>query len=285
MASESLESLWNWWDFLPPTLCSSLRFDALGHGKSPFDAEGKGHVDWKWEGVGDTMIRLGEAAAATVTTTMMMKTTAGKSSSSSTASAPRLSKYIVGGASMGAASALWAATTHPGEVSGIVMVIPPTCFRSRKGRRTKIRDVISRGGKAFYRAKGKLIRPIFACHSSDNNGKRSKSKKTEQYSSPSPPPPPPPEKGLLMDDFHEVMTGALESDFPPLKALENVKVRKIPMLVCGWDCDDSTHPMATILLLEKLFPHARICIAKSLGQVLKEWPVEITNFVVNVTQK
>eukprot|EP00466_Bigelowiella_natans_P020480 jgi/Bigna1/73435/fgenesh1_pg.24_\ len=251
MASESLESLWNWWDFLPPTLCSSLRFDALGHGKSPFDAEGKGHVDWKWEGVGDTMIRLGEAAAATVTTTMMMKTTAGKSSSSSTASAPRLSKYIVGGASMGAASALWAATTHPGEVSGIVMVIPPTCFRSRKGRRTKIRDVISRGGKAFYRAKGKLIRPIFACHSSDNN----------------------------------VMTGALESDFPPLKALENVKVRKIPMLVCGWDCDDSTHPMATILLLEKLFPHARICIAKSLGQVLKEWPVEITNFVVNVTQK
>mmetsp|Transcript_4606 Transcript_4606/g.9234 ORF Transcript_4606/g.9234 Transcript_4606/m.9234 type:complete len:156 (-) Transcript_4606:177-644(-) len=150
------------------------------------------------------------------------------------------------------------------------MVIPPTCYRTRKPRRLLIQRVIDAGAKKAYSKKARRARAIF------RNAKR-KCESAEQAHIPTP------EKGVRSDTFKEVMSGAKASDFPPIKEVQD-KV-KVPVLVCAWDCDDQSHPMSTVTLLSKLIPHARLSVAKEPAEVRTTWAPTIAAFVKAINRK
>lgn len=167
------------------------------------------------------------------------------------------SPWVLGGASMGAATTLHAAVLRPDLVRAMVLVIPPTAWETRRAQReiyegaaTYIRD---RGKDAYVAASARLpILPIFAAH---------------------------PELARATPDITEellpiVFEGAARSDFP---AEEKISALTMPTLILAWETDPG-HPVSTAERLHELLPKAQVSVAPDVAAI-RRWPEQIAAFL------
>ncbi len=210
-----------------------IRYDARSHGRSP-DADG---VDQqRWESLAIDMLNV--AAARGVPTA------------------------VFGGASMGAATALWAAHLAPERVRGLILVIPPTAWESRFLQRVMY-------GGAGFAASARLLAPL-------TFGLRFRRSRPE----------PGTREALTAAVFDQVsrsgarriglaLRGAARSDLPPLGDLERIDA---PTLILAWP-GDRTHPLGVARELASAMPNAELHIA---ADDLSAWPEMVRDFMAEV---
>ena len=262
LEGEDAERLWDFWNddddddgapapgpgppprsFRCPRTMRVVRYAARGHGdSSPADRP----EDCTWETLGRDMLALARRRRRDAS-----------------------QKLILGGASMGSASALYAArhalddavagsnpTGANPEIDGLVLVILPTFHDTRRRRGAQIVAAAERGYDAT--ASRKKIRPIF--------------RGTEREDEP------PIAMGVRPDSFEHVMRASAVSDLPSAEDMSSRASSHPPTLALCWDCGDATHPGSSAARLAELVPSARVRVARSLEET-REWPRMIRDFV------
>lgn len=93
-----------------------VAYTARGHGESSgWEDYAEEYQQFTWKNLAEDMICVGDSF--------------------------HLSKYIVGGQSMGASTALYAAIQHPEKVSGLILIRPPTAWHVRSARRGHLEQI------------------------------------------------------------------------------------------------------------------------------------------------
>lgn len=256
MAGEDEDMLWNFWhargegtgpggggdddDGAVAMDAHVVRYSARGHGES---SPSTAPEDCAWDTLGGDMLALARACRRDAS-----------------------QRLVLGGASMGAASAIHAAVrvarerersgSSPETIAGLVLVIVPTFHESRRRRRSQILAAAERGFGAFL--KSKKPRPIF--------------KGTDREDEP------PRLVGVREDSFEHVMAASADSDLPPPDVIANA-LRDVPILALCWDCGDRTHPASSAAAIEtQLAPHADVRVAKTLEET-RGWSEAVRAFV------
>ena len=287
MGGEDVERLWDFWrcpdgDPFAET-ARVVRYHARGHGSS---SRASSPDECTWEALGDDMLAL--ARLKRVGTPSPVNRISGEEETGErpigadeghfSLKNERREKLVLGGASMGSASAVFAAkrardeaiaSSHlsipSNEVDGLVLVIVPTLHATRAARSKRIAAAAARGFEAT--AARRAPRPIF--------------KGTPRSDEPATP------LGVREDSFASVMRASASSDFPNVETLtrtfEKYEARHATLapprvLVLCWDCGDATHPASSAAVLESAIPHARVEVATSLEQV-ETWGETIRGFI------
>ena len=229
IANEDERKLWSLADPVGAAGFGLIRYDARGHGRSggslvPFD------YDWSSLAVDAWALHDGLAASSS-------------------------DPWVVGGASMGAATTLHMAVTRPEQVRAMVLVIPPTAWETRPPQKDLYMgavDFVKRNGKQKYVEANKRLPPlpIFAEHDM-----RSVPDITEEL-------------------LPTVLEGAARADFPS-RAL--VSELTMPALILAWDTDPG-HPVSTANALAELLPNHQMAIATTFDQILG-WSDRIGSFL------
>lgn len=240
MRSEDALGLFDWEHF-PGDICL-LRYDARGHGSSEPCREPAGY---HWAELGRDMTALATLQAGN-------------------------SGYVLGGQSMGSATALYAALANPSRVRGLVLVNPPTAWQTRAAQGTFYRKTawlggLLGGGLLARSMRGKLARllPWWLLDA-----------RSEQV------------QGVLQGlrplrrrTLFNLFRGAALTDLPPQSEISGLQV---PTLILAWS-DDPTHPLQTAETLAQLLPEAQLHVARSNADVLL-WPTLIRDFVCHVSR-
>jgi 3-oxoadipate enol-lactonase len=205
-----------------------IRYDARGHGRSGASEDPE---DYRWDRLAADLLGLADALG--------------------------LDRFVAGGASMGAATALHAALLAPERVAGLVLAIPPTAWATRAAQADRYRlgaELAAQGGReALVEAMAEVPPPaIFAG--------RPELLRFEPAT----------------DDavLPTVLRGAAASDLPPPERLRAVSV---PALVLAWATDPG-HPVATATALVDALPHARGLVAERLDD-LAGWPAAVAELL------
>ena len=210
-----------------------VRYDARGHGRSPKPHSG---VAYQWDCLAADMLAVADAAEAET--------------------------FCAGGASMGAASALYAALAIPQRVDSLVLAIPPTAWETRAGQSDMYRSMAAiveqRGVERLLTAmEGEPPRTMFGAE-----GKARTIRNVEAMDSTALP---------------YVFRGAGVSDLPDPEELRELAV---PALILCW-ADDDGHPVSTGERLAELMPNATLHVANTPDEVL-EWPSRVGNFLASL---
>lgn len=226
MESENEGGIVGVWDV--PDGWQLVRYDAPGHGTGPTP---KSPDELRWDALGHYMLDQADAAGAET--------------------------FVAGGASMGAATALYAALHAPERVDALVLVIPPTAWDTRAAQAGLYQggiDLIESGGMAAW---------VEASRSAP---------RTPRWI----PFPDRWDKALELDPavVATVFRGAAASDLPPLTDIATIDK---PALILAWS-DDPGHPEATAQWLAVTLPRATLVIARSLGEVVA-WKGEVRRFL------
>lgn len=208
-----------------------IRFDARGHGKSSGEPDER-HYVWK-----QLAIDLSDVLATY-----------------------SQEHVAVGGASMGAATALWAALESPTNMRALVLATPPAAWGDRtlqaQGWR-KAAHIIEKYGLAdlHRRLAGSEAKapPFFEGH---------------------------PE---LLDTAYDVaeallpavLRGAAASDLPERESLASITV---PTLVLAWP-NDPDHPVKTAQAVADALPNSQLRIAADVSSA-REWPHIVRKFLI-----
>jgi pimeloyl-ACP methyl ester carboxylesterase len=210
-----------------------VRYDARGHGRSDATLVDD---DYNWRSLAQDMLGVLDGVGAETA--------------------------VLGGASMGAATALHAAVAAPQRVEGLVLAIPPTAWGGRR-----VQAGVYRAGATIVRTAG--LGPFVTM------GRAA-----------------PPPKILTGDLAHvrdamfdamqrldirvvpHIMRGASKSDLPAKEALAELAV---PTLIVAWK-GDSGHPLSTANEVARLLPNAELHVASNADDV-KRWPSLVTGFV------
>ena len=179
-------------------------------------------------------------------------------------------KLILGGASMGSASALYAARATLWTTRSPVRIPsapPPRSMDSSSSSYPRSTTPVAGGARrsspprARIRratASRKKIRPIF--------------RGTEREDEP------PIAMGVRPDSFEHVMRASAVSDLPPAEDMSSRAPSHPPTLALCWDCGDAEHPASSAARLAELVPSAEVRVARSLEET-REWPRVIREFV------
>jgi 3-oxoadipate enol-lactonase len=172
-----------------------------------------------------------------------------------------LSEVVLGGISMGAGTALLAATIAPERTRGLVLMAPPTAWdtRPRQARiyrsSASLVDLVGLGPFRFFGALGSCVvsnRGVARVQRSVMNG-------------------------LARADPRAVMAalrGAALSDLP---APERLEALDVPALILAWRGDPS-HPLSTAEELASRLPNARLEVAGDLARI-DAWRETLKAFV------
>ncbi len=214
------------------SVTSVLRYDARGHGESGMSSDLSGY---RWDEMALDQLALADHLG--------------------------YERYIAGGASLGAATALHAIVTAPERIIGLVLVIPPTAWDTRTAQtdlyESMAQLVERRGTDALAIAAAAL---------------------------------PPPDPLVGRDDWREgrlrtlreadpvrlatAFRGAATADLPSREQIAGIRV---PTLVMTWS-GDTGHPVSTAQELGDLIPDARVSVASTYGD-LAGWTDEACKFV------
>lgn len=229
VAHEDAAGLFDW---SPVAAVARLvRYDARSHGASGIDLE-PAHL--RWPELAEDMLGLAGALGS--------------------------ARSLLGGLSMGCATALHAAVSHPERVAGLVLVAPPTGWdtRARQARIYRVgATLVDWLGLAPFRSLASLRRP---------DGESVVALLQDSAV-----------EHLARADPRAVVTAlraAASSDLPAPAALRALQV---PALILAWE-GDPMHPLATARRLAGLLPRAELEIAGSLAGV-RAWPERIAGFV------
>lgn len=192
-----------------------VRYDARGHGRSGSTAEPH---QYAWNELARDQLDLADALG--------------------------IDRYVAGGASLGAATALHAAVIAPARIVGMLLVIPPTAWATRAAqtdRYATIADLVLAGEhELLLDAHAAVPRPDPVADDP---------RWTERY------------PRLLREADPErlsrVFRGAATADLPVADAIASIDV---PTLIMAWTGDPG-HPMTTAARLQELMPHAQLVVA------------------------
>lgn len=221
---DELGGLFGWSGLADAGRATVVRYDARGHGRSGATTEAD---DYRWPSLALDQWALVDAL--------------------------RLERPVLGGASLGAATALHAALLRPGDVAGLLLVIPPTAWETRRAQAELYRagaDLVqSSGATAFIEAAAAA--PV-----------------------PAPfrdlPEAPRPVPDVADDVLPIVLRGAAASDLPEPHLLRSLDV---PATVLAW-AGDAGHPVSTAEVLADVLPRATLEVAEDLATVLA-WPEKV----------
>lgn len=163
-------------------------------------------------------------------------------------------RFVAGGASMGAATALHAAVMAPERVAALVLVIPPTAWATRAEQAASYREdaaLTEREGIEALIEKEAASPPIPIFAGLSEPGKLARARL----------------EALDASLLPAILRGAAASDLP---APEVVSELRAPSLILAWEGDDG-HPLSSAQQLHELLPHARLSVARRLRD-LGDWP-------------
>ena len=210
-----------------------VRYDARGHGDSP----GSDHRrDFTWPVLADDLLALMDGLG--------------------------LARAAIGGASMGCATALYAAVAAPDRVDRLVLVIPPTAWETRAAQRevylAAAQLVDDRGPAAM--AEQMRQQPPVGAFGADGERRRDEGlARLEQFD------------GRLLAT---ILRGAASSDLPSGDELARVRQ---PALVLAWS-GDGGHPTSTAERLADVLPAGELHVADDLAAIAR-WPDLVRDFV------
>jgi pimeloyl-ACP methyl ester carboxylesterase len=187
-----------------------VRYDARGHGRSEAGASEEQH---RWDRLGADLLDLASTLGA--------------------------ERFVAGGASMGAATALHAAVRAPERILGLVLVLPPTAWETRPAQAQQYlamaRLLEARGVEGFVR----LAAPAMATA-----------------------PIPPAVRDALLENLRHwdavalqrVLLGAAASDLPSVESLATLRIPTLLLPTPG----DPGHPLSTAERIADAIPGARL---------------------------
>lgn len=217
-----------------------LRYDARGHGTSGLTTDPAGY---SWAELARDQLALVDQVG--------------------------IDRFVAGGASMGAATALYTALLAPDRVEALVLVIPPTGWELRAAQVAQyeqMASIVERVG----------VEPIIAASSAM----------------------PPPDPFVGLDEWSEgraaalraadperlamVFRGAGHADLPPP---EDVATIDVPVLILAWTGDPG-HPVASAERLAELLPGAAGCppVLASTWDELCTWTDRCADFLGGLTR-
>ncbi|MET0146761.1 MAG: alpha/beta hydrolase [Ilumatobacteraceae bacterium] len=212
-----------------------IRYDARGHGESDGDPD---PASYEWPRLATDLLAVMDATG--------------------------VEHGVIGGASMGCATALLAALAAPGRVDRLVLAIPPTAWETRPAQRDKYlagAHIIEKAGIADLVQRMREQQALVGAFGTD--GRRRLDSDLEF---------------LLAADatrLPAIMRGAAASDLPPLDVLATIDR---PALVLAWSGDDG-HPVSSAERLAAAMPRAELSVASDLGAI-GWWPDLVREFVV-----
>jgi len=212
-----------------------VRWDARGHGRSDSTHDPE---DYRWEELAADLWALADRL--------------------------EVERAVVGGVSMGAATALHAAVAAPSRVRGLVLMAPPTAWGSR-ARQAR-----------FYRGMARVVGAIglgpisrlgdLASRAVSNEGLAAIQRTVTQ--------------NMRRADARSVqltLRGAALSDLPEL---ERVGTLDVPTLILAWKQDPS-HPLSTSEALVERMPKASLHVAESFDDI-RSWSACVRAFVASL---
>jgi 3-oxoadipate enol-lactonase len=211
-----------------------IRFDARGHGKSENSSEPE---DYRWDNLAHSMWQVADSY--------------GKE------------KVVLGGASMGCATALHAACQRPRDVKGLVLVTPPTAWQWREGRKRGY--LVTAKLVKFTRALPFRLLGLLRLKKSENFQKNMLSIMVRHLARVKP-------EGVV-----GAMRGASLSDFPPREELARLE---IPTLILAWP-GDATHPLAVAEELHNILPNTQLQVMSHVSDPYK-WPLLVREFITSL---
>lgn len=211
-----------------------VRYDARGHGNSDGSYAAR---DYRWDNLAHDML----AVARSVT--------------------PASGRYVLGGASMGCATALEAALQAPEQVAGLVLVLPPTAWLSRPRRAARYRWqawLSAAFGATPYR-----LLDLIPSREDDENARRRQSATVARE--------------LAQANPHHVqaaLEGAAMSDLPSKRKLRKLD---IPTLIFAWK-GDKQHPVSTAKILANTLPNVESLVISDADDV-SDWTSTVAGFL------
>jgi 3-oxoadipate enol-lactonase len=174
-------------------------------------------------------------------------------------------RAVLGGASMGAATAVHAASIDPDRAVGLVLAIPPTAWSTRRRQALAYRAGARVAGAVGPAPLGALARVLPNPRILAAVPTTARAAFTAGF------------VGADRRVVAAVLRGASQSDLPPPATLRALRV---PALVLSWP-GDRVHPRATSDALARLLPSAVLHRAVSLDDV-RRWPALVHDFVASV---
>jgi 3-oxoadipate enol-lactonase len=178
------------------------------------------------------------------------------------ADALEIEKFISGGASMGAATALHVAVSAPSRVLGLVLVIPPTGWETREAQRALYLH------RAQLIADGEIDAVVAA---------------SRQMAPPEP----------FGNEWHDrierntraadhqrmahVLRGAATADFPTRSQIATILA---PTLILAWS-GDAGHPLSSAEQLHELIASSELVVASTASE-FETWSDQIATFVRSI---
>lgn len=255
-SNEDSEKIWNFWDTMETELENKSldvdvwRYFARGHGSA---SAATSPLQCSWRQLGLDMLFVAEKALRNAIVSNHCPL-----------------NLVLGGSSMGAASALHAIvamkecadelhcnTLEGCHLAGIILVIPPSCYGERLERSKRLMSAAKRSYNVNLIRKGRTLFPGHVPVETKHN--------------------------IQPESYENVMCGAAQSNFPSKesiqKALEGVEV-----LILAWDCDDFVHPVSTADILSNIISHADVRVAQGMTD-LQSWPSIINDFIIRTVSK
>ena len=199
-----------------------VRYDARGHGRS---APGRDEAAQAWSALGGDLLEL--------------------------VSRLGLERPVAGGASMGTATTLHAAVRAPGAFSGLVLVIPPTAWETRKAQAD-----LYRGAAALAEARGvaayvEIMRESLRERPMPGFSEEMQERVFADLGAMSAP------------DLARNMRGAAASDLPDPAQIRRLDLPTLIIATRG----DPGHPLSTAEKLAELLPRAELVVLDDLLQL------------------
>jgi len=212
-----------------------VRWDARGHGRSDSTPDPE---DYRWQELAADLWALADRL--------------------------EIERAVVGGVSMGAATALHAAVAEPARVRGLVLMAPPTAWESR-ARQAR-----------FYRGMAHVVGAIglgpisrlgdLASRTVSNEGLAAIQRTVTQ--------------NMRRADARSVqlaLRGAALSDLPEL---DRVAALDVPTLILAWKQDPS-HPLSISEELVDYMPKATLHVAESFDDI-RSWSTRTRAFIASL---
>jgi pimeloyl-ACP methyl ester carboxylesterase len=174
-------------------------------------------------------------------------------------------RFVAGGASMGCATALWAAVTAPERIDAMVLAIPPTGWDTRPAQADRYRsgtDLLDREGIVAFadHMVEEPLPPVFQPYADAVNEAR--------------------RAGYLAGDptsLAHVLRGAAASDLPPLERLADLGQ---PTLILAW-AGDPGHPLSSAEALASALPNTQLHVAETIRDVFA-WRDHVATFLADL---
>ncbi len=212
-----------------------IRFDARGHGRS--DTQGDPE-DFRWDNLARSMWQVVDSYTS--------------------------ERAVLGGASMGCATSLYAACQRPEQVKALVLVIPPTAWESRDKMKRNYRFMAN-----FVNLTRALPFRLLHLVPEAKDGATFQRKMLSSLAKHL--------AGVKPRGVVGAMRGASLSDLPPREELEKLTM---PALILAWP-DDKTHPLAVAEILHDTLPNAQLEVIKHEDDIYR-WPQLVAEFIASL---